>query len=188
MPRDIVTVIASSAYQHTLSLPVSTNLVDVTYPYTQEVADPENVSILFTTNKNMLETNSTLYQTDRFNITGNIKLIRTKTGKAIKSAVKTVRLEFPFMPDNANTFINFSYSNTSTTANTLDLMFASKNGIDFTFNSIYSNMFLGIKNIRVVNLLNGRTQEFPVIVVNTANDAKKMTPGQLIIESGKTIV
>jgi len=179
--------ISSSGFGNSKNVVYKLSQNNFILPYIQEIANPKDVAILFTTNRNVIENSFSLSaQEDRLTITGNAKLIRTNTGKVITSQNNTFRLEFP----NDNGFNLISLTANGTTLNGLysEHILNSKAGIDFKITSNEWDTSRGIQNLRIVNLISGNSQEFPLIILATTADAANLAGGQLVIKVGKAVV
>lgn len=181
-------IILKNDIGHTENIRTQLSEDTVVTPYIQDISNKNDVSLLFTTNKNIIETADSLSSNFvRNSITGNIKLIRTSTGKAIKSSVRNLRLELP-IDQNGSDLLVSTANDSGLTSSIQNFVISSKNGINFKFSSISSNMNFGIQNIRVVNLLNGQAQEFPILLLPTSSDVSTIVGGQVMLRIGKIIV
>lgn len=181
--RDIL--ISNTAVAHTKNETIIVSNNSIIYPYYQEVDNPKDTSILITTNRNILETSSTLSSnTLRSTITGNIKLLRQSNGKIIKSQQNTVRLDIPRYSSTSN-MLAITAGSIPITSNSYNLIINNKDGIDIIIKSSLNNASLGIQNLKITNLLSGASQDYPFIILPTSSDTQSLGGGQTIVRIGK---
>ncbi len=186
---DRVIYVSNTAFGCTLNTVYKVSENNFILPYMQEVANVNDTAILFTTNKNIIENASSLSSYEnRITITGNAKLIRSSSGRVITSQFKSLRLEFPTLANNRYASLSVTADDTKINTTFAEFINNSKNGINFKFESAYKDIFLGIQNLRIINLLSGNSQEFPIIVMPTSANANAIAGGQLVIKIGKAIV
>ena len=179
--------ISQTGVGHTLNTVYILSPTNILYPFYQDVANKLDTSILFTTNRNIIETDSSLSaNTNRNTITGNARLIRTSTGKIITSQLNALRIVMP--SSNSSNLISVTAFGQSVTASPSDFNIPTTYGIDFLITSISSNIAVGIQNLRFVNLLSGAAQDFPLIILATTADTSSLGGGQTIIQIGSVSI
>jgi hypothetical protein len=145
-------------------------------PYERYVNDYADTSVLITLNRNWLNNSSmggasdTIWQAV---ITGAVKLIRASTGKTLDANEPTVSFSLPHTSFGSpvsvteNIFeMRVGSTACSTTSFSYEYNIPTKWGQEFTIwpNSNFMDMKIGLQQLVVTNLLNGKTSQIPIVV------------------------